>query len=73
LAGIAAAIILLSFLVPLVRGYIARSAGASQMDERGPGAPSIRVSIQRGRELVSHAPNLERGLQLGRDVTLDRI
>lgn len=52
LAGVASAIILLSFLVPLVRGFIARRAGASQGIEGNAGGASISVRIQRGDKVM---------------------
>jgi hypothetical protein len=55
LAGVAAAIVLLSFLVPLVRGYMARRAAASERERAGEptaGSPTLGFSIRRGDKVV---------------------
>lgn len=55
LAGVASAIILLSFLVPLVRGFMARRAAQSEREragERTAGSPTLGFSILRGDQVV---------------------
>lgn len=55
LAGVASAIVMLSFVIPLVRSFMSRSATASGRDSSGirsPDSPGLGFSIQRGGQVL---------------------
>jgi hypothetical protein len=58
LAGLASAIVMLSFVIPLVRSFMSRSTSSSERSRSGArseGSPSIGFSIQRGDKILRGA------------------